>query len=157
MLQKFVINTMNRNFLLLMLMVAVTGFISCNRTTNMTDSSEPASIGDNSRNAIDWEGTYRGTIPCADCEGIETEISLTYEETYVIKTKYLGKDSQVFISEGRFEWNELGSSIALDSKSAHAEPLKFLVGENRLFQLDVQGNRITGPLAEHYILEKVSE
>ena len=28
--------------------------------------------GDNSMTALDWAGTYKGTVPCADCEGIET-------------------------------------------------------------------------------------
>ena len=30
----------------------------------------------NSRNSLDWNGVYKGVLPCADCEGIETVITL---------------------------------------------------------------------------------
>jgi len=41
-----------------------------------------------------------------------------------------------------------GSKITLSDGS------KYLVGENQLFMLDNEGNRISGELAEHYILKK---
>ena len=54
-----------------------------------TDSIVPT--GDNSYNALDWEGTYMGIVPCADCEGIEKTILLNKENTYTLTSKYLGK------------------------------------------------------------------
>lgn len=51
----------------------------------------------NSQNSLDWQVTYKGITPCADCEGIETEVVLNKDLTYLIKTKYLGKgDGKVF-------------------------------------------------------------
>jgi len=32
-------------------------------------------------------------------------------------------------------------------------PTRYLVGENRIFQLDKEGNRITGELANRYVLK----
>ena len=34
---------------------------------------DTVSASDNSQNSLDWEGTYKGIIPCADCEGIKTD------------------------------------------------------------------------------------
>jgi len=47
--------------------------------------------GDNSETSLDWDGVYVGTTPCANCEGIETELSLGKDKTFVLKTKYVGK------------------------------------------------------------------
>ena len=35
-----------------------------------------ADAAHNSRNALDWAGTYEGVLPCADCPGIQTRLSL---------------------------------------------------------------------------------
>ncbi|WP_209329515.1 copper resistance protein NlpE N-terminal domain-containing protein [Lunatimonas salinarum] len=109
-------------------------------------------VGDTSRNALDWNGTYSGVVPCADCEGILTVLELKKDETYVLKSTYVGKSSEGFLSEGTFTWNELGNVITLEGMAQG--PNQYLVGENQLFQLDMQGNRITGDLAAKYILRK---
>lgn len=77
-------------------------------TTAFTDST----VVDihNSQNALDWSGAYKGVTPCADCEGIDTETILDNNLTFVIRTKYLGKeDRKVFVEKGAFEWDKTGS------------------------------------------------
>ncbi len=105
----------------------------------------------NSRNSVDWSGTYQGTLPCADCPGIHYKISLHEDGTYQLSTQYLEKSDSVYTESGQFTWNDAGSQITLEERGE-----KFQVGENRLFHLDMEGNRITGDLAEHYILEKAA-
>jgi len=107
----------------------------------------------NSQNSLDWQGTYKGTTPCADCEGIETEVILNTDLTFVIRTKYLGKgDGKTFEEKGNFVWNKTGESISL--QGLKGRPSQYKVGENRLIQLDMEGNAVTGALAEKYILTK---
>jgi uncharacterized lipoprotein NlpE involved in copper resistance len=105
----------------------------------------------NSEISLDWQGTYKGILPCASCEGIETEITLNNDLTFLIKTNYLGKGRQEsFEQKGSFDWDESGSIIILqDLKS---KPNQYKVGENTLTQLDLEGNRITGELADKYVL-----
>jgi len=106
-----------------------------------------------SENSLDWQGTYIGLTPCADCEGIETEVVLNKDLTYVKKTKYLGKgDGKVFEVKGSFVWNTAGGSISLQGSNEGVA--KYKVGENRLIQLDMDGKIISGPLEEKYILIK---
>jgi uncharacterized lipoprotein NlpE involved in copper resistance len=106
-----------------------------------------------SRTSLDWNGTYKGIVPCADCEGIETEISLSLDMTYTIRTRYLGKgDRKVFEEKGKFSWIEGGSIITL--LGIQNGPTKYQVGENRLTQLDLNGNKIVAALAKKYILTK---
>lgn len=106
----------------------------------------------NSRNSLNYEGVYRGVLPCADCSGIETTITLDRSGNYTRTMKYLGKAGDAtYTDSGKYKWDETGNKIELDSESAVG---KYQVGEGRLFQLDLEGNRITGDLAEHYILIK---
>jgi heat shock protein HslJ len=107
----------------------------------------------NSQTALDWQGTYKGIMPCADCEGIETKLILTKDLTFVIQTKYLGKgEAKVFEEKGNFIWDKTGGSISL--LGLKGRPSQYKVGENKLIQLDMQGNAITGQLAEKYVLIK---
>jgi uncharacterized lipoprotein NlpE involved in copper resistance len=141
-------------------------FVSC--TSNTTDKNitkdtvilkvpnqeTPAfATEDNSSNSLDWEGTYTGIVPCADCEGIETTITIKKDLSYTVQTKYLGKkDAALSERKGLFSWNKDGNKITLsDIKNT---PAQYLVGENKLIQLDMQGNRITGESAGKYELIK---
>ena len=124
---------------------------SCN---NKTAKGKPAVTDDThtSANSLDWQGTYKGTLPCADCQGILTELSLNNDNTYVLRTKYLGRDSRSQVENGTFSWNKEGNKIVFaDAKN---KPGHYLIGENRITQLDLSGNKITGALADHYILTK---
>lgn len=107
----------------------------------------------NSQNSLDWSGNYKGITPCADCEGIETELILNLDLTYLLKTKYLGKgDGKVFEEKGNFVWDKTGSQISLEGLKGRLSQYK--VGENKLVQLDMEGKIITGVLAEKYVLKK---
>jgi uncharacterized lipoprotein NlpE involved in copper resistance len=108
----------------------------------------------NSRISLDWEGTYTGTIPGADIPGIKVQIVLKSDESYAMTYQYLGKDDRIYTEKGKFKWDEGGSIITLD---VHDAPPYYRVGENRLIQLDMAGKPITGDLADHYILTKITD
>ena len=105
--------------------------------------------------SLDWDGKYEGIMPCADCEGIQTLMKLNNDLTYTIQTKYLGKDDKIFESSGTFNWDKDGGKIALNNVDSALGARYYWVGENHVIQLDLEGNRITGNLADKYILKKV--
>jgi len=113
--------------------------------------------GDNSRTSVDWDGTYFGVVPCADCPGIETRITLNKDYTYHISWKYQDRGDETFENSGTFRWDDTGGIITLENLDRDFFPTQFRVGENRLFQLDREGNRITGDLADKYILSKIEQ
>ena len=139
------------------LSVAALAFCLATGCTTPGSSAAPAMTAadaHNARNALDWAGTYRGVLPCADCEGIETTLNITGDSAYTMQSKYLGKGAQTFSERGKITWNAAGNTITLDGGR---EPLHYFVGENRLTQLALDGSRITGALADHYVLAKVSD
>lgn len=110
--------------------------------------------GDTSENSLDWAGTYQGVIPCASCEGIQTTLTLNQDGSYLLSSTYLGEaPGEVFEQSGSFQWDAAGQVVKLQ----HSEtPVFFRVEENAARQLDLEGQRITGPLADHYRLSKVT-
>ena len=110
------------------------------------------SIGDTSETSLDWNGLYKGVLPCADCLGIAKTIILNNDYTYTMKTQYLGTQARESKTQGKFTWNDAGTTITLDN--VKNEPSQYFVGENMLIQLDRKGNRITGKEGEKYILTK---
>ncbi|MCX2680224.1 copper resistance protein NlpE N-terminal domain-containing protein [Galbibacter sp. EGI 63066] len=122
-------------------------------TPEITDSEQVIIDSEHSSaSSLDWAGTYSGVLPCADCEGIETSISINNDMTFTSKNVYLGKDDSPFETKGTFTWNDAGTTITLNTD--HEGPNQYLVGENKLIKLDSDGNKITGDLASMYVLKK---
>ncbi|QOQ70689.1 copper resistance protein NlpE [Photobacterium damselae] len=107
----------------------------------------------NAQNSLDWPGSYTGILPCADCSGIETILDIKADGNYTLDETYQGKKDDHFVSSGVFTWNKAGNTISLKSADGKSDS-NYFVGENRLFRLDKEGNRVTGPLADNYSLKK---
>jgi len=151
---------MKNSFLLTVFAISLFVFISCKESLKNQPASTEQSIiadsavfnGHNSANSLDFAGTYTGILPCADCEGIKTEIILNKDLTYEIRKSFLGKDEKIFEITGSFAWNAEGNTIILSGiKDA---PNQYFVSEDKLIQLDMEGRRITGNLADKYVLVK---
>lgn len=102
----------------------------------------------NAENALDYQGTYKGTIPAADCPGINVTLTLgndgTFEEIY----EYIERDT--FSSKGTYTVKV----NTLTTVSETNDTTYYKVEENRLRMLDREQNLIGGELADKYILNK---
>ena len=103
--------------------------------------------------SVDWPGIYNGFLPCADCMGLKMSLALNKRGSYVLITQYVGKSPRDFVEKGKYTWDEESSTIVLTSRDK-SKIHKYLVGEDMLIQLDEKGNRITGKLADRYILRR---
>lgn len=108
------------------------------------------STTDVSVNPTDFEGTYEGTVPCKDCDGIQTTIVINKNQTYRISSNYLGRNKTID-DNGRFKLIENASVVHLQGKNTD---LKLKIGENKLFQLDEDGETVQGENAEQYVYYK---
>lgn len=141
--------------------LSVAGWTACtpqNNAANTTDTTAGdttlvADTAHTSQTSLDWSGMYKGVVPCADCEGIETTVVLNADQTYLLRTAYLGKpDAMASEKTGAFTWNTAGNTVVLSG--LENTPNQYFVGENQLIQLDLAGNKITGDLAQKYVLVK---
>jgi len=133
------------------------GLGACKSKGKKQAQAETESVAvENSRDNLNWIGSYSGVIPCADCQGISTQITLSADNTYQIKWKYQGKDDETFKKSGTFRWDDDGNIITLEGLEPDKFPVRYKVGEEHLLQLDMDGNVITGELADKYMIHKYS-
>ncbi|MGE8559599.1 MAG: copper resistance protein NlpE [Acinetobacter sp.] len=94
-----------------------------------TNTQSTAPKGDTAETSRDWPGEYKGTFPCADCEGIEMDLELKADKTYELTEEYLGKGkNNEFKVKGTFSFDQNNPSvISLDKAGDHR---KFFIGEN---------------------------
>ncbi|KAA1049792.1 envelope stress response activation lipoprotein NlpE [Pseudocitrobacter sp. 73] len=88
--------------------------------------------------------SWRGILPCADCEGIETSLFLAKDGTWVMNERYQGvtKEPSSFASYGTWA-RTAGKLVLTDSKG---EKSWYRVKGDNLEMLDQEGNPIESTL-----------
>jgi uncharacterized lipoprotein NlpE involved in copper resistance len=138
-----------KNILILILILGLTfvvvGCGTDSDTQIVADSSNSPVTG------LDYAGTYYGTTPCADCDGVETEIQILDSGEYIKTEVYKGKSERKYVSSGDFDWDSSRLVVTLEGQIG---PDEYLVSNDTLTELDENGKVITGPLAETYVFRK---
>ena len=98
----------------------------------------------NSRNSLDWAGTYEGVLPCADCPGTKTRLTLNGDGSYRLVTQAQGSQKEEKSVSGLFTWQPSGNAITLDEPGGRQQ---FSVGEGRLILLRPEGGASQSPAA----------
>lgn len=105
-----------------------------------------------SRTSLDWAGTYEGLLPCADCAGIKTRLSLASDLTYSMESVPLRAGAETLRANGTFSWLPDGNNVELDRSGSGR---RFAVGEGRLTEWNSDGSR-PGPKAQGQSLQRLS-
>lgn len=144
----------------LFLCAAVAVFLfSCNSKSQEGKADDASVAGDslplpdmhNAQSSLDVAGIYKGVLPTASAGGMEVVVNLT-DSTYSKDVKYLGeKNGKTFSTKGAFSWDKDGSIITLNGED---KPNQYFVEEGALRQLDIEGKKIDGNLADQYLLKK---
>jgi uncharacterized lipoprotein NlpE involved in copper resistance len=117
---------------------------SCRNSGNNTQSAQ---------DTLNYAGAYEGTIPCADCPGIDLSLTLSYDGNYTKKMTYRDREpDNVFSTSGKFLWDSTGTVITLTG-NADGEKFKVVTGE--ILMLDIEGNDITGEFSDMYRIKQV--
>lgn len=118
-------------------------------------SSAPTVAADpahSSRNALDWAATYVGTLPCADCPGIQIRLRLNRDESYELSTQYIGRENAPSQARGRFTWQANGNAITLGAAGGGRQ---LLIGEGRVAVLQA-GAAATWPQPPQQVLTRIT-
>ena len=108
----------------------------------------------NAENALDYQGTYKGVFPAADCPGIEIELTLHNDNTYTMNSSYMDRSEEPIQQTGNYTVK--GNLLTLRAKAGIGLPAPeyYKVEENRLRRLNAKKQPITGELADQYVLTK---
>jgi len=131
----------------------VTDGIAQVKTTveDTTEKTIPAA-----KDNLTWQGTYTGKLPCTDCDGIATTLTLNSDETYTLEEIYLGKKDGQMNSKGTFTWDKTGTIVTLTNDKGDL-PTEYSVSENSLTKLNNNGKPLKGDVAALYHLEKETQ
>ncbi|MDR0646383.1 MAG: copper resistance protein NlpE N-terminal domain-containing protein [Elusimicrobiota bacterium] len=71
--------------------------------------------------ASKYVGTFSGILPCADCEGIDMELSINPDKTFSLIELYLTKESDLFLTEGSWKLSDKADYIILTPSGSDAD------------------------------------
>ena len=91
---------------------------------------------------------YEGTIPCADCPGIEMKLTLNDDKTFVLESNYLEKKDGKITDKGSFELSENRDFIILKEEM----PRVFYIKDNAIYLAEKVGD--TSMKAEQKLTKK---
>ena len=96
----------------LLILAAALAMVSCGgnaqqkvATAGTQQTTAAAPDMHNAETSLDYLGVYKGTLPAADCPGIETTLTLAPDGSYALHLKYIDRDSE-FDEKGAFTVKE---------------------------------------------------
>lgn len=95
-------------------------------------------------------GTYKGTLPAADCPGINQTLTLNQDNTFTLNSEYIDRKGSNTNESGSFQ--VAGEIVTLTPQNGKASHYK--IGEGTVTLLTPEKQAITGDLADQYILKK---
>ncbi len=120
--------------------------IECDMGVNASTASTPEQEMVNQLAAF-----YSGSLPCADCDGIQTLLTLNADEkrTYTLEEEYKGKKNKTVDSKGT--WSVNGDIVTLKGESGIT---KYQVTAAGLISLNADGSKRDAKAAKKYLLKK---
>jgi uncharacterized lipoprotein NlpE involved in copper resistance len=119
-----------------------------NSTNKIEDHSAHEMPSDESKM---FHGIFYGYLPCKDCDGIKTTLSLKQNNNYLIVTQYARESSREYFERGKYTWNEQEKTVVLTPSKGGTEIHRYHIeNKNTLIQLKEDGSRNAD--AERYTL-----
>lgn len=128
--------------------------LSCNSTPEAGNREQKdADSGRSGPDTTNWPGTYRSILPCEDCRGIDTRITLHRDMTFTLKIRHQGGAGQQLQIGGYFHWTQPANQLELEGLDTAVFATLYALEPGYLIQL---GNDGKYPENELYRLEKLA-
>lgn len=115
-----------------------------------TAPTQPAAGTESAPTAFDpvaFAGTFSGTLPCADCPGIDTRLELLGDGNFKLTETYQERKGDPSVLDGSWTAEEEGKRVRLDPNSkSDQDRLYEIVSNDEIRQLDGEGKAIDSQL-----------
>lgn len=96
-------------------------------------------------------GTYRGVLPCADCEGVQYKLSLSSDDQFELKEYHADHSCEECTHRGNFNFDKERKRLRLP---LDGKQMRFQFKDEFLFLLDEGGEPVVGEISESTFLSK---
>lgn len=98
-------------------------------------------------------GVFKGTLPCADCEKIEAELTLNQDNSYEYHTVYYKRGQEYpFTDKGKYSWDKQNPNVV---RLENSENLAVLISETHAELCGPDGKPVQGK--SDYRLQKIAK
>jgi hypothetical protein len=104
--------------------------------------------------SLEFHGVFYGFLPCNDCNGIKTTLSLKQNNNYLLVTQPARESSREYYEKGKYSWNDENHTVILTPRKESGVRQYYIEDEGTLVQLSSGGVRMTGDEADRYILRR---
>ena len=121
-------------------------------TAPAEDASKVVSTDDGAADAGELDlrafaGTFNGSLPCASCPGIETELTLSPDGTFAMTETYIDQPDGTQKSQGTWSAEQDGARLRLDPDSKSENDRVYeIVSNDEVRMLDLGAQRIESGL-----------
>lgn len=92
----------------------------------------------------EFRGVFYGFLPCSDCAGVKTTLSLKNKHNYLLVTQYAQKSTREFYEKGKYTWDEKKKILTLKSRKDSSIKKYKISDEATLVKLDSDGSSLKG-------------
>ncbi|GAB3385762.1 copper resistance protein NlpE N-terminal domain-containing protein [Lysobacter fragariae] len=90
-----------------------------------------------------FAGTFTGTLPCADCAGVDAKIELAPDGSFKLNEVYQGPKGHTVAFDGTWTAEENGKRVRLDPNSkAEPDRVYAVTSHEQIDQLDADGKTL---------------
>jgi hypothetical protein len=88
----------------------------------------------------EFHGVFYGYVPCDDCDGVKTTLSLQQKNNYLLVTQPARESSREYFERGKYTWDEENRTVVLTPKKEGISPRRYHIeDEGTLIQLNADG------------------
>jgi len=90
--------------------------------------------------SLEFHGVFYGYLPCNDCDGVKTTLSLQQKRNYLLVTQPAKASSREYYERGKYDWNEEKRTVVLTPKNGGTSTRSYHIeDEGTLIQLNADG------------------
>jgi hypothetical protein len=102
----------------------------------------------------EFHGVFYGYLPCNDCAGVKTTLSLKQNNNYLLVTQPARDSSREFYEKGKYNWDDEKHTVVLTPNKDSGAHHYLIEDEGTIVQINNDGSRMTGQAPDRYILRR---
>ncbi len=104
--------------------------------------------------SLDFHGVFYGFLPCKDCNGIKSTLSLKQKNNYLLVTQPAKESSKEIYEKGKYSWNEETRTVVLTPRD-ESKPRQYQIkDEGTLVLMNSDGTPMPEKQSESYTLRR---